>query len=386
MNRARSPRIKILSLRTVFLFAALAVCDGASLHAEPRTWTDATGRFSVEAELVEHDADRVLLKKLDGEQVAVPLSKLSPADRRYVNDLAERRADKSRVTLGDATVYRVRVGMEITGVGNATGVVGIVSVPTEWPEQTVRAVDEQKTSHVGRITYRNLQEGARQMLIHVPRLRSGETARATVTYEVERHSLLAPEETAGLRIPRRLDRDMRRYLQSGPLTNVEDPNIVAAKEKAVEGVDGAWQQVQAIHRWVLDNVRYQKRPQIKTAGVALAEGVGDCQELSSLFVAMCRAHGVPARCVWIPGHSYAEFYLEDAQGRGHWYPAESTNREHFGVLPRTDIILQKGDNFKLPEYRQPLHYARTILKATNVQGGQPELKEIREIVPMAQPE
>jgi hypothetical protein len=97
---------------------------------------------------------------------------------------------------------------------------------------------------------------------------------------------------------------------------------------------------------------------------------------------MCRAHGVPARCVWIPRHSYAEFYLEDASGRGHWYPVESTNKQQFGFLPRTNVILQKGDNFKVPELGEPTHYARTVIKGSFGRGGaQPEFREIMEVLP-----
>ena len=349
--------------------------------AETRTWKDSTGQFSVEAELVDHDASQVVLKKGSGEQIAVPLAKLSAADRKYLSDLAAAQ-NPPPITLGKAQTHRVRVGMEISTSGIATGVVGIVPIPIEWPEQTVRVVEEEKTPNVSKLSYRNLEDGARQMMIHVPRLRSGETARATVTYEVTRHGLVGPAATDAFRVPQRLPRELRHYLQPGPLTNTKDPNIIAAKDKAIDGVDGAWNQVRAIHDWVLDNVRYQERPEIKTAGIALQEKVGDCQELSSLFVAMCRAHGVPARCVWIPRHSYAEFYLEDASGRGYWFPTESTNKEQFGYLPRTEVILQKGDNFKVPELPDRLHYARTIFKAADVKGGQPEFKEIREIEPL----
>ena len=181
-------------------------------------------------------------------------------------------------------------------------------------------VETDKSPEVNRISYRNLNDGARQMMISVPRLRSGQTARATVTFEIKRHCIDGPESTDAYRVPSRPSRDLRHYLQPGPLTDAEDRNIVAAKDKAIAGVDGAWEQVRAIHDFVIDNVRYVERPEIKSAGIALQEKVGDCQELSSLFVAMCRAHGVPARCVWIPRHSYAEFYLEDASGRGHWFP------------------------------------------------------------------
>ena len=62
------------------------------------------------------------------------------------------------------------------------------------------------------------------------------------------------------------------------------------------------------------------------------------------------------------------------------FPVESTNKEQFGFLPRTQVILQKGDNFRLPEFREPLHYARTIFKAADVKGGQPEFREIFEVL------
>ena len=39
-------------------------------------------------------------------------------------------------------------------------------------------------------------------------------------------------------------------------------------------------------------------------------------DLVGLFVAMCRSLKIPARMVWVPDYSYAEFYLEDAEGKG----------------------------------------------------------------------
>ena len=375
-------RPRLIDAATPWLVALLVmIIFIGKAHAEIRTWNDTTGKFSIKAELIDHNDQQVTLKKPNGQQITVPLAKLSAADRRFLSDLAEEQPAPP-ITLGPSQTYRVRIGMQFTGVGNATGIVGIVPVPIDWAEQSVRVIDQEKTANVGRISFRDLNDGARQMQISVPRLRRGEEASATITYEVTRHGLVGPEETAGFRIPKRLNREMRHYLLSGPLTNAKDNNIIAAKDNAIADVDGAWNQVRAIHDWVVDNVEYQERPEIKSASASLLEKVGDCQELSSLFVAMCRAHGVPARCVWIPNHSYVEFYLEDAAGRGHWFPAESTNKEQFGYLPRTGMILQKGDNLRVPEFREPLHYARTIFKAADIQGGQPEFQEIREIKPI----
>lgn len=54
-----------------------------------RTWKDTSGRFEVEAELVELKAGQVTLKKADGSTVTVPVDRLSQADRDYL----ERRRD-----------------------------------------------------------------------------------------------------------------------------------------------------------------------------------------------------------------------------------------------------------------------------------------------------
>jgi len=52
--------------------------------ASIREWTDSTGKFSVLAELVEVVDDNVKLKKQDGMEIVLPLTKLSDADRRYL--------------------------------------------------------------------------------------------------------------------------------------------------------------------------------------------------------------------------------------------------------------------------------------------------------------
>ncbi|NQT17555.1 MAG: DUF4838 domain-containing protein [Planctomycetes bacterium] len=52
-----------------------------------RTWTDKSGQFSVEAELVEVRDDKVHLRRGDGTVVAVPTDRLSDRDRRYLASL-----------------------------------------------------------------------------------------------------------------------------------------------------------------------------------------------------------------------------------------------------------------------------------------------------------
>ena len=49
-----------------------------------RTWEDTSGKFRVDAVLVSVDNDRVTLKKKDGKQVTLAVSKLSDEDQEYL--------------------------------------------------------------------------------------------------------------------------------------------------------------------------------------------------------------------------------------------------------------------------------------------------------------
>lgn len=67
----------------VMILSVLLVAAPASA----RKWTDSTGTFSVEAELVEIKAGKVVLKKSTGSVIAVPISRLSEADQHYIESL-----------------------------------------------------------------------------------------------------------------------------------------------------------------------------------------------------------------------------------------------------------------------------------------------------------
>jgi hypothetical protein len=97
---------------------------------------------------------------------------------------------------------------------------------------------------------------------------------------------------------------------------------------------------------------------------------------------MCRACDVPARIVWVNNHCFAEFYLQDADGVGYWFPAESAGTRAFGEMPLTRPILQKGDNFKVPERpRDRLRYASDYMVGLPLPGsGQPKVRFIRELI------
>jgi len=58
--------------------------EAAEREASFRTWTDATGQFSVEARYVKRAMDTVTLERRDGTTIDVPFAKLSTTDQSFV--------------------------------------------------------------------------------------------------------------------------------------------------------------------------------------------------------------------------------------------------------------------------------------------------------------
>jgi hypothetical protein len=301
---------------------------------------------------------------------------------RALAQIQEEEAVPSAARFGEATTLRFRVGAEITASrGACRGIVAMVTVPLECPEQQVQLLDEDFSAEVGEVTYRNLQEGARQMLISVPFLPSGATARAVVTAEVTMRPVLPPENPELLKIPKRVDRKLRMFLNGSPYIEVKHQRIRSLSREIQKDVDPSasdWEKVEAIYDYVLEHVDYVEGPD-KGAVDTLRDGQADCQGRSMVFIALCRANKVPARMVWVDGHAYPEFYMEHAEGEGNWYPCESAGTRAFGEMPLARVILQKGDNFTVPERKERLRYASDYLIGLPTPGGgKPKVKYIRE--------
>jgi hypothetical protein len=278
-------------------------------------------------------------------------------------------------------VQKIKIGIEVTAEGGpCRGLRGTAPVPTEWPEQKVRIVEEQKTPNVKQIQYKSLAAGVKQMVVEIPQLRAGEKASATVVFEVSRSSLLPPEDTSVFKIPAKVDRALLLYLGSSPYIETRHPKVVQLARQADAGKEG-WEKVEAIYDLTREKVEY-KPGELKGAAKALLDGAGDCEELTSLFIALCRNNRIPARMVWVHEHCYPEFYLVDDKGKGHWFPCQAAGTRAFGGIPEHRPILQKGDNFRDPDRpKEPLRYVSEMLKGSAVKGGgRPDYTFIRELV------
>lgn len=277
--------------------------------------------------------------------------------------------------LGAERTQRWKVGMVVTAKSPCMNVFGTLPVPTNWPEQDVKVVDEQLSPTVNRVQYRDLEVGIRQMLVKIPQLTPGQKAEAVITVEVTRRAIDVPADTSIYQVPKRVPSDVRKYLADSPLIETRDRKLRELAKDVTEDKETAWQKVEAIRNWVQENIKHTN-DKFKGTKKALSDKSGHIEDLTGLFIAMCRAEKIPARTVWVPDYCYAEFYLEDADGKGCWFPCELKEKTVFGAVSNAYIIMQKGDNIKVPEKDKPYRLVPEFVKGS----GQPEVSFVRQVV------
>ncbi len=174
---------------------------------------------------------------------------------------------------------------------------------------------------------------------------------------------------AGLPIPV----EVMKYIHAEFWIPSDDKMIRMIAHEITKGKKGILQKARAVYDWTVENTR--RDPTVPGCGVGrvevtLASRTGKCADISSVFVALARAAGVPAREVFglrlgRPGqtditdghHCWAEFYLP---GTG-WVPVDPADvlkimfdknldrsaaasylNYYFGAVDEYRIVLQKG--------------------------------------------
>ena len=122
--------------------------------------------------------------------------------------------------------------------------------------------------------------------------------------------------------------------------------------------------VKSIYHWVSGNIYYSGYTKnMRGALYALQHKAGDCSEYAALFVALCRANGIPARtmagficaqnCILKPSslHNWAEFQLDHkwriADPQNKKFMKNETNYIAVGCAPRTN----KDNNFNQSRFK-----------------------------------
>ncbi|HEX4130014.1 MAG TPA: transglutaminase domain-containing protein [Pirellulales bacterium] len=282
----------------------------------------------------------------------------------------------------DPRTYRLRVGVKIEAPdGAAKEVVAIFPVPIEWPEQRLRILSERASS--GMKVFETIHRGQCGMMkVQVPIIAKGGSATFERLYEITRYRTefkLPPESVLLAKQP---PAELRELLtKPAPGIETENPKISELAHDIAhqhQPNDPSWDLVKRFWQWTRDNVKFQNGD-FRGALFALEHKCGDCEEMSALFIGMCRLNGAVARTVWVEGHNYPEFYMLDGKGHGHWIPAQVVGPPWFGEMTEYRPIFQKGDRFYDPFQKQYVRYAPQTVRADGG-GSPPKLTVIHDII------
>ncbi len=159
--------------------------------------------------------------------------------------------------------------------------------------------------------------------------------------------------TSKVKFPlKNLDKEYVKYTK--PTKNIDlNENIIRVASELAEGEDDLYVITHKIAEWVSKNIEYNIKYGASTekASWILKNRIGTCDEFSSLFIALCRALGIPARYVsgvaysniaeleGFGNHAWAEVYFP---GYG-WVPFDPTYGE-FGFVNPSHIKLKTSSD------------------------------------------
>ncbi len=280
------------------------------------------------------------------------------------------------------TVKRIwRVGAQIQSTSRPVSSLLITfPIPTDWPEQDVNLYEEIVPDEVRKADFRDHESGLKQMVATIPRLPARKKIGIYVLLEITVTEIPLPQRTDHLVIPKRVSREIRQFLNPSPLINHRKIDIKKQVNELVDDSMTAWEQVQSFYEWIGANIEVKRNEKVVGAVATIKRRSAAPEDLSNLFIAMCRAHKVPARMVWADNGEYAEFYLEDDAGNGRWFPCVLEGKREFGSMTDPRVIIQKGDNIKVPEKKQRQRFVVEHVSGQGT-GARPKVQFVRDLLP-----
>jgi transglutaminase-like putative cysteine protease len=308
--------------------------DGEIVDILPAPGPFAAGLEVVDGRLLAVDVDRRRLVSVD--LGALPrLERRDPRRQRVV--LRREIVNRGPDTLAEVNVY--------------------VALPSNLPSQALNGepvfspepqeiVEDQWGQRFARFVVKDLRPGKR--------LAVSMTVEATL-FAVRHH--LEPGRVGSLRS---VPADIRkRYLADAAKFALEHPSIARHLKAALDGERRPWQMVRRISRYIGEHMEYELAGGWNIAPTVIDRGTGSCSEYTFVFIAMCRAAGIPARYagaivvrgdaastddvfhrwaeVWLPGYGWVPV---DAQAADK--PSPEQRAEAFGALDNRFLITTLG--------------------------------------------
>ncbi len=266
------------------------------------------------------------------------------------------------VTFSNPIKNKWKVGVKARGGGGTVGnAIFTFSVPKDWPEQSVLMVEDEVPPNARLGDQRKQDIGLEQLVVILPTIPPRQEVLITKTFLVTNSQINPPKDTTNFIRPKSRVNEARKYLRPSPGINFSSSKIKRQVKELAKEKSTVWEEVEAIYDWVRDNIEDATTEPRQIASVFI-EKSGCNEDKVSLFVGMCRSAKVPARMVWAQGTIYAEFMLTDAAGTIHWFPCNIGGLREFGSYAEPKIILQKGDNFRVPEKDKNLKYVSEVFQ------------------------
>jgi hypothetical protein len=242
--------------------------------------------------------------------------------------------------------YLVETSVKVSSTGG--GVIRAAApIPREWPEQRIEAGPPECLR--GKAKVELSQPGAAVLAINTASLRPNESSTILYRQRVFVKPQPKSERERFVNLPV-VNGKSKVFLLPTPTIDSNDAEIKAKAAEICSGVESAREKARKISDWTFRHLEYRLMT-YTSAKQAFDTKIGDCEERSSLFIAMCRSQGIPARSVISPGktrkdngHAWSEIMLVDAEGNAEWIPVDVGLR-YFGELPIAPMVLQKGDSY-----------------------------------------
>ena len=293
---------------------------------------------------------------------ANPSEAASPADQTG-NAPADQDAVNPGISFGMTVPSDWEFGLQIASPNASRKISATFPVPRAWPEQEVEVLEEFHSDNISKFDRKKPTKWTEQFAFSIKQMAAGQSEKAYVRFRIKKKMIEAPKDTTVFVKAKKVPGKLKEFLRPSPLIESKNKRIREIATELEDTALNAWDQLEKNYQWVRENITYKFDPINRSCLDALDSKQGDCGELSSLFIAICRAQGVPARAVWIPGHTYPEFYLEDKSGKGHWFPCQAAGTYAFGSMAEIRPILQKGDRFKMPGEKELVRYVRPSVEA-----------------------
>ena len=165
---------------------------------------------------------------------------------------------------------------------------------------------------------------------------------------------------------------MENWLRASYYIDCDNEAIITKALEITEGLNTNLEKAIKIQQYVIANLEfdqtYAKSFDIK-ASKTLEEGIGTCMNFSRVYVALCRAAGLPARTIWGIVYGYANnFYdfhhqwAEVCDEDGIWHTCDLNKRKDFfnNDIEYLDLVYGAEENSSITGYTEWIYLLKDM--------------------------